>query len=280
MPILNDQQMARAERNSRAVTVLDSNGAVKQAGSGIPWKEASNQAEAFARASLCKGFAVDKVPMSVQRYSEEHPVRVFSVGPWPQRIMMGTLGTFTIPACKDGETYAEMTKYDPETGKHVPALGGLVFEALRGDGQMPIRQHDSHEIAEAILGIGAFQNPQNALTKYGCFISECGSNETPSAQELAKANKALRDYLHSMIIDVRKAYADGKVSEFRSSDHFLAARILKLNPANEPWMKDMVVETNDACPGCGTPFKKGVAVCRECRTILDEEKYKTLKRAV
>ena len=54
------------------------------------------QAEAFAAASHCKGFAVDKVPPMVQEFSASHPVRVFNVGPWRQVIMQGTLGTYII----------------------------------------------------------------------------------------------------------------------------------------------------------------------------------------
>jgi hypothetical protein len=145
---------------------------------------------------------------------------------------------------------------------------------------MPIRQHESKEIAEAILGIGAFQNPQNRLTKFGCFISECGPDpDKPNAQELAAANKALREFMTSLVQDARKAEQDGKVSDVVGADHYTAARFLKLNPATEGWMKTQTVEVNDVCPGCGTPFKKGIAVCKECKTILDEEKYKTLKRA-
>lgn len=268
MPVLTEQQMKRVERNEGAFH-----------GRGVSWKEARNAAEEFARASMCKGFAMDKVPDIVQEFSDTHPVRMFNVGPWKESVLMGTLGTYHMPACPDGKPYVEMTRFDSTKGKDIPAIGALVFEWLRGDGQMPVRQHEGIEVAQNVLGIAPFQNPVNARVKYGWFISECGPEENPSAQELAKANKALKDFLMSLVKDARKAEQDNKISDVVGSDHFMAARLLKLNPANEGWLKTQTIESNDVCPGCGTPYKKGIAVCKECKTILDEEKYKTLKRA-
>ena len=268
MPVLTQQQAERVERNARAPQ-----------GYGVTREEARNSAQAYHASMNGKNFQLDTVPDQVKEWAREHPVRVFNVGPWPQRVLLGSLGQFTIPACPEGAPWIEMTKYDPHRGQLIPALDGLVFEPLKEDGRFSIRQHDGVQVADAILGIGSFQNPQNALTRFGCFKSKCGPGLPPFKEELEAASAALKQYLMSLVIDVRRAYADGKVGEVRGKDHYTAARLLKLSPAQEPWLKDIVVETDEVCPGCGSGYKKGIAVCRECRTILDEEKYKTLKRA-
>jgi len=285
MPVLTENQLRRVEKNAKAYTYKTQDGTVRK-GTGVAWEDVENEATAFARASLGKGLVVDKVPEMVRDFSESHPVRIFNVGPWRQKVMQGTLGTFNIPACPEGEPYVEMLtlrRIKDDKGKWreqwVPSLGALTFEPLRGDGQMPIRQHESLEIAHAIMGTGPFQNPQNRLTKFGCFISKCGPEEEPYPEELEEARKNLRDYLTSLVKDARQSVMDGKTKDVVGPDHYTAARILKLNPKAEPWMSVDTVEVNDVCPGCGSPYKKGIAVCKECKTILDEEKFNTLKRA-
>lgn len=260
MPILNSQQMTRAQANIDAMN-----------GRGVSASQARNSAQEFALAMNGRGLPVDDVPESVKQWAKDHPVRIFNVGPWPQRVMLGTLGTFYIPACPQDEACVEMTKKLAD-GSQVPALEGLIFEPIREDGRMSIRQHDGKLVAMDIVGIGPFQAPQNALTKFGVFIAE---GERPTAAELKKAQAALHKYLESLVIDARKAQQDGKTDQVVGADHFMAARLLKLNPNTETWMKTgTAVATNEECPNCGTPYRAGLAQCRECKMVLDREKHK------
>lgn len=265
MPELTAQQQVRAQRNMDAM-----------GGRGINARDAIAAATAYAR-QMNGAKKIDEIPASIIKWARENPVHIFNVGPWPQRIFKGSLGSFFIPSCPEGKDYIEMTREDQETGERVPAIDGLIFEPLPEDGRMSIRQHDGIAVADDILGIGMGHAPQNSLLRVGCFRA---AGAKPTREELAQAHARLHETLTALVSEARKAEQDGTTSQFIGPDHYTAARLLKLNEVTEPWMKVKAVHANEECPGCGSPYRKGIAVCKECRTILDEEKYKSLKRAV
>jgi len=56
---------------------------------------------------LNKGREIDDLPEMIEELSKKEQVAIVSVGPWPQVIKAGTLGTKFVPACKDGEEYSD-----------------------------------------------------------------------------------------------------------------------------------------------------------------------------
>ena len=50
---------------------------------------------------LNKGREIDDLPEMIEELSKKEQVAIVSVGPWPQVIKAGTLGTKFVPACRE-----------------------------------------------------------------------------------------------------------------------------------------------------------------------------------
>lgn len=60
------------------------------------------------------------------------------------------------------------------------------------------------------------------------------------------------------------------------SEHYLAADYLKIT--GRSWQHDNRREANKTCPFCGAVIPSGAMICRECKEIVDPERYAIEKR--
>ena len=154
-----------------------------------------------------------------------------------------THGIYHIPACAKGMTYALL-------------LISSRNDALDlGDNRRFPFVISAREIAEDLL---------QDLQDHGVFVCE---GPRPTGEELATA-KARRDaFYHRLISEGDMMWARGHSFREISDMHRRAA--LAIGTERE-WAY-VAVEMQD-CPVCGEKIKRGVAVCKHCRAILDEER--------
>jgi hypothetical protein len=235
-------------------------------------KDAAARVADFRDSVNSMHYEPDSLP-EIDELSEKMSVFVFNVGPWSYSVQQGSLGTFYIPACEDGQPYSRPLKIKGINAEPYP----------EGDGKMKtLKPERGSDIAKAVLGIGPFRQPQHALTLRGCFIS---ATETPSATNLKTANEHLMTYYRNLVAEADRGYQQGPTALARVLDgsdgrHFLAARKIGRTESQSPWLGNSTQQVDRAeCSNCGTPHKPGIAECPSCGNILDMEKYKTkLKR--
>jgi hypothetical protein len=154
-----------------------------------------------------------------------------------------THGVYHIPARQKGEAYAVV---------RIESRGDIID--LGDNRRMPFTIA-AREIAEDLL---------QDLQDHGVFVCE---GERPSAEELATAT-ARRDAFHQRLVtDGDTMWARGHSFREISDLHRRAAIALGIE---REWAY-VPVKMSD-CPACGEKVKPGVAVCRYCSAILDEEK--------
>src|SRR5574340_258006 len=127
-----------------------------------------------------KGRRIPKLPESVSKLSTETQVYIFNVGPWQHTQLMGSLGTYHIPACPDGKEYS-----DPVV---IPGIITELYPA--GDKYDLLIEENSTgwETAQQIIGVGKHMLPGNSLIKVGVSVSHVWP---PSEEDIAKAKRAL-----------------------------------------------------------------------------------------
>src|SRR4249920_948684 len=124
---------------------------------------ATAEQAANAQALLNKPREVDDLPEMIEELSKKEQVAIVSVGPWPQVIKAGTLGTKYVQACKPDEEYSDPLVLDGLTIERYP---------LR-EGKMDLLMHKNAtgwNTAHQLIGIGAHLHPMNSKVKYGLFV--------------------------------------------------------------------------------------------------------------
>ena len=154
-----------------------------------------------------------------------------------------THGIYHIPACPKGEPYALL-------------LITSRSDALDlGDNRRFPFSISAREIADDLL---------QDLHDHGIFV--CGGAR-PAAEELDQARTRRDSFYHRLVLDADTMWARGHSFREISDMHRRAAIALGIE---REWA---YVPTRMAdCPACGEKVKHGVAVCRHCGAILDEEK--------
>jgi hypothetical protein len=195
-------------------------------------------------------------------------VHVFNVGPWPKQINTGSTGTFMIPGCPLEKPYVELLV----DGK--PPITAIMDElVIKSEDEYSRLEEDGREFAHAMLGEGRGQNPQYALTRYGCFVAD---GDVPTKEEVrtAKANleaycKEVYRFINDLWATDRKAFSQ----IVRPELHFVAAKILGLdNQTDSPWMLAAAPQGRVKCKMCGRVVDPDVAMC-EGGHIVNQELY-------
>jgi hypothetical protein len=243
-----------------------------------------------------RGRDIDGIPEVIEELSKKNQVAILSVGPWPQTIPCGSLGTKHVPACRQGEEYS-----DPLV------LDGLTIEwyPLR-ENRMDILMHKDAtgwNTAHQMIGVGPHLPPSNSKVKLGLFVTKGNPDFPPlsekdaqnpekrrwwlrerfkpTSEELKAAKKALNQHLNALVNEARSAAAQGqKTAEdtIRPQQHILAAQMLGLDPQAERWMQSAVPEVDRmTCKFCGKSTPKGFPKCQSCDEVLDRKLYEKLK---
>lgn len=199
----------------------------------------------------------------VERASEQARVYIFNVGPWMQQRLMGSLGTYTIPACPEGKEYSAPV-----------VIEGIVSELYPiNEGEFKRTMEDGYAVAMQVLGVGPHLSPRNSFVPYGVFVSR---NERPSKEEITAARAKLAEKFLELVTEADLAYANGpKAAEetIRPETHFVAARALGKTAVDCPWLKNAQVPAErKECFGCGAQYKVGILKCA-CGAVLDKKRY-------
>lgn len=153
-----------------------------------------------------------------------------------------THGIYHIPACAKGTAYALLLV--------TPRSDALDL----GDNRRFPFTISAREIADDLL---------QDLHDHGVFVCE---GPRPTAEELATAKTRRDTFYHRLVSEGDMMWARGHSFREISDMHRRAALAMG---AEREWAY-VAVEMQD-CPVCGEKIKRGVAVCKHCRAILDEE---------
>ncbi len=154
-----------------------------------------------------------------------------------------THGVYHIPACPKGQPYALL-------------LITSRSDALDlGDNRKFPFVISAREIADDLL---------QDLRDHGVFVC---AGARPTDEELAIAKTKRDDFYHRLISEGDVMWARGHSFREISDMHRRAALAMGVE---REWAY-VAVEMQD-CPVCGEKIKRGVAVCKHCRAILDEER--------
>jgi hypothetical protein len=154
-----------------------------------------------------------------------------------------THGVYHIPACQKGEAYTTL---------RIEPRGDMVD--LGDNRRLPL-SIGAREIARDLL---------QDLQDHGVFMCE---GDEPSEAELTTARTRCEGFHHKLIAEADVMWARGHSFREISDLHRRAAIALGVE---REWAY-VPVKMSD-CPACGEKVKPGVAVCRHCSAILDEEK--------
>jgi hypothetical protein len=154
-----------------------------------------------------------------------------------------THGVYHIPACKKGEGFSKL---------RIEPRGDMID--LGDNRRLPL-SIGAREIARDLL---------QDLQDHGVFL--CAEDE-PSEGELREARARCEAFHHKLVAEGDVMWARGHSFREISDLHRRAAIALGVE---REWAY-VPVKMND-CPACGEKVKLGVAVCRHCSAILDEEK--------
>jgi hypothetical protein len=207
-------------------------------------------------------------------------IHIFNVGPWSQTVNTGSTGTFNIPACKQGEDYAEMLVLNSVTGEWEPPISVIMEEyVIKSEDEMSSLTEDGWNFAQSMLGIGRGQHPARSLVRFGIFATR---NATPTSDELKNAHLALEEECRQIVKWAGDIYATDRklfARAVRPEVHFVAARILgRDNPQDSPWMIDANPIGRVKCKMCGRLCDPDVATC-EAGHVVNMELYLELQAA-
>jgi hypothetical protein len=192
-------------------------------------------------------------------------IKIFNVGPDTHTIGMGGLGTFTIPACEDGEPVSEpleLWRQFPE-GYHLDMnkMAELVI--------------DGREIAESIVGCGKFQTPSSDLRPKGVFIA---AGDEPTRKEIDAAKAALRKYDLLLVEQANQFHQAGpnQWENIQTRTHRAAA--IRTGNGDLPWVRGAVQMSK--CNVCGSTLDPDAAICIGCKSVVPGKEDIVIKARV
>jgi hypothetical protein len=176
-----------------------------------------------------------------------------------------THGIYHVFHPKNGETYrlshVTWKKDFADVGDYDPAYTRRTNIERRKEFTFDAKQI-AEDICKQINGNGPGDG-----SFFGVFV--CAGSE-PTTVELDNAFERLKNYFMQCIGAADSQWSSSPRHDLISGVAKRGARWLKLNPEDHAWMSNFQPMTD--CPACGTRIKPGVAICRSCSAILDQEK--------
>src|SRR5271155_3149421 len=173
-----------------------------------------------------------------------------------------TAATVTIASISDQDWYVSRTHgvyHIPACAKGEPCA--LLLITSRGDAiDLGDNRRFPFTISAREIAVDLLQDLQD----HGVFVC---AGPRPTAEELAAATERRDAFYHRLIAEGDTMWARGHSFREISDLHRRAAIALGVE---REWAY-VPVRMAD-CPACGEKVKPGVAVCRHCRAILDQEK--------
>lgn len=207
---------------------------------------------------------------------------VSSVHQWAR--FQGQLGTLTIKK-----------RIPPAVVSEPLVIPGVVARRYdHGLGRFDVMLEEGQDIAEDVCGCSSSfpsENQANNLLLYGVFIVGNEHGNRPF-EELGKrtqeelldgAYKRLRAKLSSMVLQADQWWEGIPEPRYKAligTVHRDALRALnEMTGATDsrPWSTINYSKTTEQCPFCGTQNVPGVALCLNCKEVINRELYEKLK---
>lgn len=195
------------------------------------------------------------IPESLRR---NPPIYIFNIYQKKHTRYLGTLGTFHIPACEDGQKYSAP----------VVVKGDYFDEFDRGEGDLGWTYDSGEDVAKDIL------NERNRdggdLSAWGVFIS---NSEEPTRAELMKAREKLTAKMREVLAagDALALQGDQGLAKIQEQ-HRKAAHYLK---QHRSWTSAEPEAMRD-CHGCGAFVRQTLPRCPQCKAPFNIEKCREL----
>lgn len=239
---------------------------------GVKWDigmtQEAERASKKHQERMNKGRRLPRQLKEVDAISDSTSVHIFNVGPFQERVFLGSWGDVTIPPCADGQPWV-----------HVCTIPGVYVETIPGEDKFDGEQVSGFYIAQEILGEGPdLRNYRGESRKrIGVFIGSVrGPNGAePLPEEVEAAKDAVAQYLHDLVLEANAAHAMGPAEAANTigTKHRLAAQLTGRTDLD--WFKAKTPEKKIPCPACGTPKSGNFPVCAQCGH-RDEELYEKL----
>jgi hypothetical protein len=196
-----------------------------------------------------------------QRAAAKPAYYIFNIYPQSYSKSLGSLGSYYLPACAEGEEYSK-----PLVINEI-----VITYTDQGEGRLGFMTDEGLAVAANILGC-EYRNGEwlagphySDLRDWGCFVS---TSETPTAKELTEAKTRLRRKMEQLVAKAdQKALEGNEGLKEIDAIHRKAAHYLNVS---RTWATLPV--QMDGCPACGSQVKPGVAICPHCTAVLDEAK--------
>ncbi len=202
------------------------------------------------------------VAPSILQFAKQNQIYIFNVGPWDHDVMLGSWGTYHIPACEKGKPYAE-----------APPIPGIYHEPIPvNESNFQLEGIEGSYFADQVLGTGKNLAWNTSLVRLGVFRS---NNPKPTDDEIMAAMELLSEEYHRLFEEAETAYAQGP-KQFEEVvgngvKHKLAAR--ELGRTDAEWVKAKIAGKRKPCPNCGEYAEPQVISCSKCQYVFDVDRY-------
>ena len=263
--------------------------------------EAEKRMGEYMKGKTGRHRTIPPVNSMIQTMIRENTVHCFNVGPWGERVNMGSFGYYFIPACVVGapmewnklplpkvaagvyvpdiweEGDARVTEPKKEYAAFRP-LPGLMMEPLPTDQDVCSwnQQDEGRYFANEMLGVGIGHDTNTSWIRKGCFVAE---GKEPSTKELAAARAELMKFMAEQVLDADRAWAAGPQRAeaiIRPEIHHVCADWMNLK--DRAWLRGTDPQAQAECPSCGENVKSIAMTCKACGFILDKAKYEQAKK--
>tara|TARA_R110000868_G_scaffold148647_2_gene370715 strand:- start:1393 stop:2217 length:825 start_codon:yes stop_codon:yes gene_type:complete len=237
----------------------------------VQWTPAMSQAAdretRLYNERMRRGRRLPPVLAEVSKISDMQQVHVFNVGPWADKVLMGSWGSVAIPACPKDKKYI-----------HVHTFPGIYNEPQPAEDKFTIDQVSGSYMAQCLLGEGPdLRNVpmSESRKKYGVFIGSVVGPEgvVPQDWEIEAALAALDAELDDLIAVANRAWEiGGKEPDLViGSKNRLAATIK--GRTDVKWMNKQTTQRQIPCINCGEQRNPIYPTCPHCKTVVDRELY-------
>lgn len=174
---------------------------------------------------------------------------------WIQR----TYQTFTVPGCKEGEKF---------TSTKIIGRIQLTDQGEDNSSQTIIPADDiAQDLLQDINANIVIESEEPSFL--GVFGSDTA---TPRMADIAEANERLDKFNMALVAQADRFWDDPKAHKEINALHRRSARRLNLK---RDWLYE--VQQLISCPACGESLKAGVAVCKTCFCVIDDDKARKHK---
>lgn len=214
-----------------------------------------------------KGRRLPPVLREVQAISDMRAVHIFNVGPWADKVRMGSWGEVNIPPCPKDQRYI-----------HVHTFPGIYNEPQPDAEKFTIDQVSGAYMAQCVLGEGPdLRNVpvSESRVKHGVFIGSVTGPEglVPQDWEVDKALAALDSELDDLIQTANRAWEiGGKEPDLVIGSRHRLAATLK-GRTDLKWMNKETTQKMIDCVNCGEKRNPIYPTCPHCKVVVDQALY-------